>query len=141
MLLGCNDMANRLFLLATPTAPSLFAAPKPVEKDAAAASTTAGLGLGPKPAGATITPTPAAPSTTAANTAVVVPAPSILRGKTIEEIVTRWSSELDTHVAEFNSFANDVAAWDRALIQNGNNVSTLSVSTHPHVNMVLMLAR
>lgn len=47
----------------------------------------------------------------------------MLKGKTIEEIVNRWSSELETHVREFNKFAGEVAVWDRALIENGNNVS------------------
>ena len=46
----------------------------------------------------------------------------MLRGKTIEEIVNRWSSELETHVREFNKFAGEVSVWDRALIENGNNV-------------------
>ena len=61
--------------------------------------------------------------------AVSVPPPSVLRGKTIEEIVNRWSSDLDNHVRDFNTFASEVAAWDRALIGNGNNVSTPSDST------------
>lgn len=51
--------------------------------------------------------------------------PSMLRGKTIEEIVNRWSSDLETHVREFNKFAGEVAVWDRALIENGNNVSEI----------------
>lgn len=56
------------------------------------------------------------------STAVAVQPPSILRGKTIEEIVNKWSSDLETHVTEFHRFAGEVAAWDRALIENGNNV-------------------
>jgi nuclear pore complex protein Nup62 len=51
-----------------------------------------------------------------------VPPPSALRGKTIEEIVNKWSSELEVHVREFNKFAGEVAVWDRALMENGNNV-------------------
>jgi hypothetical protein len=54
---------------------------------------------------------------------VAVSPPSMLRGKTIEEIVNRWSSELDNHAREFNKFAGEVAVWDRALIENGNSVS------------------
>ncbi|KAF9451633.1 hypothetical protein P691DRAFT_337486 [Macrolepiota fuliginosa MF-IS2] len=49
----------------------------------------------------------------------------MLRGKTLEEIVNRWSSDLETHVREFNRFAAEVAVWDRALIENGNNLSAL----------------
>lgn len=60
----------------------------------------------------------------AGNTApvVAVAPPSMLRGKTIEEIVNKWSTDLETHVREFNKFASEVAVWDRALIENGNNV-------------------
>lgn len=58
---------------------------------------------------------------------VAVPPPSMLRGKTIEEIVNRWSAELETHVREFNRFAGEVAVWDRALIENGHNVSRNNV--------------
>lgn len=49
----------------------------------------------------------------------------MLKGKTIEEIVNKWTSDLDIHVREFNKFASEVAAWDRALIENSNNVSFL----------------
>lgn len=50
----------------------------------------------------------------------------MLKGKTIEEIVNKWTSDLDIHVREFNKFASEVAAWDRALIENSNNVSFLN---------------
>jgi len=47
----------------------------------------------------------------------------MLRGKTIEEIVNKWSSDLEAQVREFSKFATEVAVWDRALIENGNSVS------------------
>lgn len=78
---------------------------------APAAGTTATSGTG------------ATTATAPAGSAVTVAPPSMLRGKTIEEIVNRWSTELETHVREFNKFASEVAVWDRALIENGNNVS------------------
>lgn len=56
--------------------------------------------------------------------AISVPAPSMLKGKSIEEIVNRWSTELEMHVRDFNKFAAEVAVWDRSLIENGNNVSS-----------------
>lgn len=58
----------------------------------------------------------------ATSTAIAVQPPSMLRGKTIEEIVNKWSAELDSHVREFSKFASEVAVWDRSLIENGNNV-------------------
>ncbi|KAF7776045.1 hypothetical protein Agabi119p4_4438 [Agaricus bisporus var. burnettii] len=56
---------------------------------------------------------------------VAVPPPSALKGKTLEEIVNRWSSDLETHAREFNRYAAEVAVWDRALIENGNTLSAL----------------
>lgn len=53
---------------------------------------------------------------------VTVAPPSMLKGKTIEEIVNGWSSDLENHVRQFKKFAAEVAVWDRALIENGNNV-------------------
>ncbi|KAF5333439.1 hypothetical protein D9611_002404 [Ephemerocybe angulata] len=70
-----------------------------------------------KPAGAA--------ASTSANPVVAVPPPSMLRGKTIEEIVNRWTSDLETHVKDFSKFAGEVAVWDRALIENGNNLAAL----------------
>lgn len=49
----------------------------------------------------------------------------MLRGKTIEEIVNKWSTEFETQVREFNKFASEVAVWDRSLIENGNNLAAL----------------
>ncbi|KXN86397.1 Nucleoporin nsp1, partial [Leucoagaricus sp. SymC.cos] len=129
----------------TTPATSLFGAKPEEKKDgggAAPSTVTPGLGLfGAKPPATT---TPAAAGTTAkpatpndsnisfcpflaitAAPAVAVPPPSMLRGKTLEEIVNRWSSDLETQVREFNRFAAEVAVWDRALIENGNNLTAL----------------
>lgn len=48
----------------------------------------------------------------------------MLRGKTIEDIVNKWSTDLETQVKEFNRIAGEVAVWDRALVDNGNTVRT-----------------
>lgn len=65
-------------------------------------------------------------STSAPATSISVPPPSMLRGKTIEEIVNKWSSDLETNVKEFSRLATEIAVWDRALIANGNTVSSNS---------------
>ncbi|KAG8218777.1 Nsp1-like C-terminal region-domain-containing protein [Butyriboletus roseoflavus] len=57
--------------------------------------------------------------------AISVPPPSVLKGKTIEEIVNKWTADLDTHVREFNKYAGEVAVWDRALMENGNNLAAI----------------
>ena len=80
-------------------------------------------GLNPQPASTSTAPGSSLP--------VSVPPPSMLRGKTIEEIVNKWSTELETHVREFNKFASEVAVWDRSLIENGNNVRIISVILLP----------
>ncbi|EJD01180.1 uncharacterized protein FOMMEDRAFT_147787 [Fomitiporia mediterranea MF3/22] len=87
------------------------------KKDATGAPVTTGLGTSSlaKPAGSG-TPTPAG---------ISVPPPSMLRGKTIEEIVNKWSSELETHVREFNRLAGEIAVWDRSLVDNGNTIAAL----------------
>ena len=69
-------------------------------------------------------------SSSAISTAIAVPPPSALKGKTIEEIVNKWSLDLETHVREFNKVAGEVAVWDRALIENGNNVR--AIQPYPH---------
>lgn len=69
------------------------------------------------------------PTVAPLTTAISVPPPSALRGKTIEEIVNKWTADLDSHVREFNKFAGEVAVWDRALMENGNNVSACSTWT------------
>ncbi|PBL02820.1 hypothetical protein ARMGADRAFT_1058115 [Armillaria gallica] len=95
---------------------------KPDEKKDSPAASSFGLGTKPaekegdKPSGIT-------PSTSTAP--VAVQPPSMLKGKTIEEIVNKWSTDLETHVREFNKFAGEVAVWDRALIENGNNLAAL----------------
>ncbi|KAK0499806.1 Nsp1-like C-terminal region-domain-containing protein [Armillaria luteobubalina] len=105
-------------------AASAFGLPgsKPDEKKDSPAASSFGLGTKPaekegdKPSGIT-------PSTSTAP--VAVQPPSMLKGKTIEEIVNKWSTDLETHVREFNKFAGEVAVWDRALIENGNNLAAL----------------
>lgn len=66
----------------------------------------------------------AAAPTLGSNPPVAVPPPSTLRGKSIEEIVNKWASDLESHVRDFNKYAVEVAVWDRALIENGNNVGS-----------------
>ncbi|RXW24593.1 hypothetical protein EST38_g1227 [Candolleomyces aberdarensis] len=65
------------------------------------------------------------PAALSANPMVAVPPPSMLRGKTIEEIVNRWTSELETHVKDFTKFAGEVSVWDRALVENSNHLAAL----------------
>jgi nuclear pore complex protein Nup62 len=41
----------------------------------------------------------------------------------MEEILSKWTKELDSYSAEFHRQAVEVAEWDRELIENGSKVS------------------
>lgn len=43
----------------------------------------------------------------------------------MEDLVARWNSELDERVEDFKHTANEIAAWDQVLIQNGDQISML----------------
>ncbi|KAF8222748.1 hypothetical protein L208DRAFT_1412951 [Tricholoma matsutake] len=113
--------------LAPPTFNLFGGAKTDDKKDAPAAPPLFGLGqtTATTPAEASSLTKPNAPVAGSTAPVVAVPPPSMLRGKTIEEIVNRWSAELETHVREFNRFAGEVAVWDRALIENGHNFAAL----------------
>ena len=81
--------------------------------------------LGATTAGATTSATTSIAAPAATTTAVAPP--SALRGKNVEEIVNKWSQDLETHVREFNKFASEVHVWDRALMENGNSVRVLAI--------------
>ncbi|THH33582.1 hypothetical protein EUX98_g536 [Antrodiella citrinella] len=104
-----KDAAGEKKDVAAPAAPSLFSSATAAGKAPAAPATA--------PTGPSATAPPAA--------AVVVPLPNALKGKSIEEIVNKWTNELEVHVREFSKFASEVAVWDRALVENSNNLAAL----------------
>lgn len=46
----------------------------------------------------------------------------MLKGKSIDEIVGDWFTQLEVQVKEFERYASEVSVRDRALIESGNNV-------------------
>lgn len=44
----------------------------------------------------------------------------------MEEILNKWTKELDLYSAEFHRQAVEVAEWDRELIENGSKISNLN---------------
>lgn len=70
----------------------------------------------PSPSGATA---PAAAKVSAAPE----PAPSVVKGKTFNEIVERFEAELEDQVSRFKDQAAEVREWDMILIDNSQNVS------------------
>ena len=55
--------------------------------------------------------------------AATEPAPNLLRGKTLEDVVDNWTKELDGSVKEFVRQAGEVREWDKVLVRTGSQVS------------------
>ncbi|KFY53108.1 hypothetical protein V496_07900 [Pseudogymnoascus sp. VKM F-4515 (FW-2607)] len=136
---------------AAPAAGSLFGAKPAAATTSAAAptATTAGAApatglFGAKPA-ATTGPTPstaapatapaaaaaAAPGATNPNVSTAGPAPQMsrLKNRTMDEIIGRWASDLSKYQKDFQEQATKVASWDRLLVENGDKIQKLYVST------------
>jgi nuclear pore complex protein Nup62 len=82
-------------------------------------------------------PTTTAPATTGPGTSTlgastagpVPPAQSRLRNKTMDEILTRWASDLTKYTKEFKTQAETVAMWDQVLVDNMSKISKLYTQT------------
>lgn len=48
----------------------------------------------------------------------------------MDEIITRWASDLVKYQTEFHEQAEKVAAWDRLLVENGDKIQKLYNSTY-----------
>ncbi|EDN08015.1 predicted protein [Histoplasma mississippiense (nom. inval.)] len=119
--------ASRMFNLAkttTTTAPSTSSSEK---ISASGATTTAAATV--TSAGAT-TATPATAGGLGASTVgPAPPAQSRLKNKTMDEILTRWATDLAKYQKEFQEQAEQVAKWDRMLVENGTKVQKLYGNT------------
>jgi nuclear pore complex protein Nup62 len=47
----------------------------------------------------------------------------------MDEIITRWATDLSTYQKEFQNQAAKVASWDRLLVENGEKIQKLYTST------------
>ncbi|PHH62028.1 hypothetical protein CDD81_7652 [Ophiocordyceps australis] len=52
-----------------------------------------------------------------------------LKNKTMEDIVTRWASDLSKYQKEFKDQATVVSGWDRNLVDNGEKIQRLYLDT------------
>ncbi|KFY93682.1 hypothetical protein V500_03589 [Pseudogymnoascus sp. VKM F-4518 (FW-2643)] len=137
---------------AAPAAGSLFggqgAKPAATTTSAAAPTTAAATAapatglFGAKPAATTgATPSTATPATAPAaaaapgatnpNVSTAGPAPQMsrLKNRTMDEIIGRWASDLSKYQKDFQEQATKVASWDRLLVDNGDKIQKLYVST------------
>ena len=53
-----------------------------------------------------------------------------LKNKTMEDIVTRWASDLSKYQKEFKEQATVVSTWERQLVDNGEKIQKLYLDTH-----------
>ncbi|TKA77935.1 hypothetical protein B0A55_03720 [Friedmanniomyces simplex] len=118
----------------TPTQPAATSAAPPTfslnnqasTSGAAASSSTTPATTTAQPSGAaapSLFSTAAPPSTSTAGPAP--PQQSRLASKTMDEILTTWSTSLATHQKTFQQLASRVSAWDRMLVENSGKISTL----------------
>lgn len=81
---------------------------------------------GPAVADTTSKPTFGA-STLGANAAA--PAPPSLKNKTMEDIINKWSADLDKYSQDFQKQARQIADWDKSLLTSGDQISRLYSAT------------
>jgi nuclear pore complex protein Nup62 len=48
----------------------------------------------------------------------------------MDEIITRWATDLSKYQKEFKEQAAQVAAWDRLLVENGEKIQKLYLNTY-----------
>ncbi|KAF2006613.1 hypothetical protein P154DRAFT_517665, partial [Amniculicola lignicola CBS 123094] len=124
---------------ATTAAPpaSLFpglGANKPATTTAPASSTaqTAPASGASAPAASTATADASKTTTTGMASSTAGPAPSSqsrLKNKSMDEIITRWAADLSKYQKEFQQQAEQVASWDRTLVENSDKVKQLYSKT------------
>jgi nuclear pore complex protein Nup62 len=57
------------------------------------------------------------------------PASARLKNKSMDEILTRWATDLAKHQKEFQKQAMQVAEWDRVLVDNTDKIGKLLAKT------------
>jgi nuclear pore complex protein Nup62 len=124
-------------------APAAMAASFPSTSTTAApgsTATTAGSAFGQKPADNTFSTTgtnagtvknggPAGNAALGASTTGPVSQLPRLKNKSMDDIITRWASDLSKYQKEFKSQASKVADWDRMLVENGEKIQKLYLNT------------
>ncbi|ORY81017.1 Nsp1-like C-terminal region-domain-containing protein [Protomyces lactucae-debilis] len=70
-----------------------------------------------------------ATQTTSDSKAPAAPAPAILKNKTLDELVTKWSQDLEKYANAFQKQARQIANWDQTLLSSGDAISRLYAAT------------
>lgn len=82
--------------------------------------------------GATSTPAPATAGNGNLGASVAGQPPSAqsrLKNKSMDEIITRWATDLSKYQKSFQNQAKQVAEWDRMLVENSDKISKLYSKT------------
>ncbi|RAL11256.1 putative nucleoporin Nsp1 [Aspergillus homomorphus CBS 101889] len=113
---------------AAPAAGGLFSKPAATQPSTQPATTSA-TAASDKPATSTTMPATSASGLGASTAGPTPPAQSRLKNKTMDEIITRWATDLTKYQKDFREQAEKVAEWDRMLVENGTKVQKLYGST------------
>ncbi|KLJ08682.1 hypothetical protein EMPG_15886 [Blastomyces silverae] len=127
-----SQPAGGMFSLGKPTTTTAPATSQ-ATTSAAGATTTAAPTTGATTATTSAGGTTSTPATAGGLGASTVgpapPAQSRLKNKTMDEIITRWATDLTKYQKEFQEQAEQVADWDRMLVENGTKVQKLYGNT------------
>ncbi|EPX72134.1 nucleoporin Nsp1 [Schizosaccharomyces octosporus yFS286] len=101
------------------------------KQDSSSKPATTGSLFGSKPGETNINKPDAAKDATSKPAAAgpVESPPSSIKHKTLQEILNKWSSDLNTQTSVFNKLCDQVADWDKALVDNGALISKLYAET------------
>lgn len=61
----------------------------------------------------------------ASTTGPAPPPTSRLAAKSLDEILTLWTTSLSNHQKSFGNLATKISAWDRMLVENSDKISKL----------------
>ncbi|PBP27135.1 hypothetical protein BUE80_DR001906 [Diplocarpon rosae] len=71
-----------------------------------------------------------AAQTLGASTSGPAPQMNRLKNKTMDDIITRWATDLSKYQKEFQEQAEKVATWDRLMVENGDKIQKLYLTTY-----------
>ena len=57
------------------------------------------------------------------------PAPNSLKNKTMEDVINKWSADLDKYSQDFQKQARQISTWDQSLLTSGDQISRLYAAT------------
>ncbi|KAG9669505.1 hypothetical protein KCU99_g688, partial [Aureobasidium melanogenum] len=64
-------------------------------------------------------------TTNASTSGPAPPATSRLNSKSLDEIITLWTTSLSSHQKQFSNLATKIGNWDRMLVENSDKISKL----------------